>query len=120
VAAALSDTLLYLNMVLFFLTCIAYAGVALALTLAALVWYIRPFPISPDLPGPKRHWLLGVTFGDSEEFLVKESNNNKPENFDWNHWPSLSLAISRRFGFRTWGGPTLNIGFGGAFFNVGT
>ena len=110
--------------ILFLLTCIAYTVGASILSLLILFWYIRPFRVSTDVPGPKRHWLLGVGFGDGDEFTESSSttttkNDTSPEVFDWGHWPTLSLTISRRHNFRTWGGPTLNIGFGGAFFNVG-
>lgn len=84
---------------------------SLAILLAAGLWYVRPFPIDPKLPGPKRHPIFGVTFED-------ESTECFDEAFEWAKWPTLSVELSRRWDFRTWGGPTLNIGFGGAFFNV--
>lgn len=102
-------------MLWFLLTGLAYAAGGLLVTLMALWWWIRPFPVDPSVPGTKRHWLLGTTFEDNENFL---SDKDK-EAFEWGHWPTLSLAVSRRYNFRTWGGPTVNIGFGGAFFNVG-
>ena len=101
----------------FLASCFAYTAGALLLAVLALWWKIRPFPVDPKVPGPKRHWLLGITFEDQDTFLNSSDNDN--EVFDWGHWPTLSLAVSRRFNFRTSGGPTINVGFGGATFNVG-
>lgn len=114
-----------MTLVVYLLTCVAHTAVVLALLLAAIFWYFRPFRVSSHLPGPQRHWLFGTTFGDSDVFLAVENNSNKKKTevettFDWEQWPTLSLAISRHLDFRIWGGTTLNIGFGGAFFNVGT
>lgn len=53
---------------------------------------------------------MGVLFNEASEIFS--------EGFGWDQWPSLSLVLSRRFKFQTWGGPTLNIGFGGAMFNI--
>ncbi|CAB9524875.1 Leukotriene-B(4) omega-hydroxylase 2 [Seminavis robusta] len=89
------------------------SGLLLLVSFLYIVWtWIRPFDIDPSLPGPKRAKLVGVTFEE-------ESNQCfDGDSFEWAKWPTLSLELSRRWNFHTWGGPTLNIGFGGAFFNV--
>ena len=82
----------------------------LAFLIALYVW-IQPKHVDASVPGPKRHPFFGVTFTDASDFLDGKA-------FDWALWPTLSLCMSRKFGFQTWGGPLLNVGFGGAFFNV--
>ena len=104
-------------MIWYILSMIAYIIGFLILSFVGFLWWIRPFKVSPDVPGPKRHWFLGIMFGDDDDFV--SSGSDKDLAFDWNHWPTLSLSISRRYNFQTWGGPTPNVGFGGAFFNVG-
>lgn len=91
---------------------VGYAVCGLAVVAACIFWWIRPFPISKDLPGPERSGWLGVTLGSESQELLKG------ESLEWGSWPTLGLELSRRYGFRTWGGPTLNLGFGGAFFYV--
>lgn len=81
----------------------------LVLVLVTLYFYAKPFSIDKSLPGPIRHWLWGTVF----EF---EGDNHEP--FTWDKWPTLALNVSRRFLYKTWGSPTLNIGFGGAFFYI--
>jgi hypothetical protein len=102
----------------FLLSAIGHLFGGLILSFAVFLWYVRPFPVSPDVPGPKRHWLFGVVFGDGDDSMQRDEQQQQ-RHFDWGHWPTMSLAISRRYNFRTWGGPSINLGFGGAFFNVG-
>mmetsp|Transcript_1973 Transcript_1973/g.3078 ORF Transcript_1973/g.3078 Transcript_1973/m.3078 type:complete len:528 (-) Transcript_1973:591-2174(-) len=75
--------------------------------------WVRPKYVDPKVPGPKRHFLLGITFGDLSDFFEDGL-------FGSHKWPTLTLLLSRQFDFQTWGGPTINLGFGtgGAFFNV--
>jgi cytochrome P450 len=101
-----------LHDVVSFIELIRYVIVSLVVVASVLFWRTRPFRISKDLPGPERYGWFGVTLGGETGEILKG------ESFDWGHWPTLGLELSRRYGFRTWGGPTLNIGFGGAFFNV--
>jgi hypothetical protein len=89
------------------------AGVGVFLVSITLVYIqIRPKYVDPKVPGPMRHFFLGITFSEASELLDGEI-------FNGDKWPKLTLALSRRFDFQTWGGPTINLGgFGGAFFNV--
>ena len=75
-----------------------------------LLFYLKPFRVDRSVPGPKRTPFVGVLFNEASEIFS--------EGFGWDQWPSLSLVLSRRFKFQTWGGPTLNLGFGGAMFNI--
>ena len=105
-AATMSRLLLTL------LTHILYAiGGLFGSILLVYIW-IRPKHVDSSLPGPKRHWLLGATFGESSKMLDGGFGGDK--------WPTLSVILSRKYDFQTWGGPSLNLGFGGAFFNVVT
>ena len=82
-------------------------GLVLVSLVLVYIW-VRPSYVDPKVPGPKRHLLLGVTFGEASEILE--------DGFGYDKWPTLSILLSRRFDFQTWGGPTINFGFGGAFF----
>ena len=97
---------------------IGYTLLGLSLSLIAIWIWIRPYRLSLDVPGPKRHFLFGTTFGFEEDGEGSADKKKKQKAFDWGHWPTLSLEISRKHQFRTWGSPTLNIGFGPCFFNV--
>ncbi|KAL7557026.1 hypothetical protein ACA910_014239 [Epithemia clementina (nom. ined.)] len=90
---------------------IVWGAAVVVLMLGLLYWWIRPFQIDPNIPGPCRNGLIGVTFSDTKELM-------DGAHFNWAHWPTLSILLSRQYNFQTWGGPTLNIGFGGAFFNI--
>lgn len=64
---------------------------------------VRPRPVPPSLPGPKRYPLVGI--------LPHVINT-------WEDWPEESVRLSEKYG-RTWGGPVPNVpGLNGAFFFV--
>jgi hypothetical protein len=99
-------------MLLFLVSTTDYATVVVFLSLAFVVLcYMTHMNVSLGLPGPKRHGLLGVGFGNSD---VSMSTN------DATKWLTLPLGISRRFiAFETWDGQTLNIGNRDALCSVG-
>ena len=92
-----------------------YLIVFLTLSLLCFMFYVRPLHVPITVLGPKRSGLLGVMFEEESKDTFGEG-----QSFEWSKWPTLSLALSRRFNFQTWGGPTLNIGdkhlFGWFFF----
>jgi len=88
-----------------------YCCVFFVVTLILLYYLFRPSKVDADLPGPSRNAIIGATF-EAEAQLF----DNK-EDF-WSSWPKFSLILCRKFNFRTWGAPTLNIGFGGSFFVI--
>eukprot|EP00978_Attheya_sp_CCMP212_P016467 scaffold43153_cov45-Attheya_sp.AAC.1 len=99
---------------------VLYGVGILVIFLGVLYWAVKPQYVDPHLPGPKRAPFFGVTFGaESKEFGGAVGGEDpQASSFEWSKWPTLGLELSRQYGFRTWGGPTLNIGFGGAFFNI--
>ena len=76
---------------------ILWSAAFLLSVLVLLFLWVRPKSIDPRLPGPKRHPLLGITFFD-----MSELTNGIP--FDWAHWPTISVVLSRLYKFHTWGG----------------
>lgn len=62
-----------------------------------LYLWVRPTPIDPCVPGPRRHAFVGVTFSEMSELM-----HGVP--FDWSHWPILSILLSKHYNFQTWGG----------------
>jgi len=93
------------------LSYLCYAVVILFLSIVTVYTCIRPKHVDESVPGPKRIPWLGVTFGDESDVYLASD-------FTWSKWPTLSILLSKQYDFQTWGGPTLNIGFGGAFFNI--
>mmetsp|Transcript_37818 Transcript_37818/g.92050 ORF Transcript_37818/g.92050 Transcript_37818/m.92050 type:complete len:104 (+) Transcript_37818:114-425(+) len=87
------------------LTFVGYSFLGLSLALSAIWFWIRPYPLSLEVPGPKRHFLFGTTFefeeDDKEDGKDSTDKKKNQEPFDWGHWPTLSLEVSRRFQFRT-------------------
>jgi len=90
---------------------LGWVFVTIAVGSTLLFLWLRPQYVDPSVPGPRRHPLLGVTFGDTKDYM-------DGVDFSWPRWPTLSIVLSRNWKFQTWGGPTINLGFGGAFFNV--
>ena len=82
-----------------------------ALSLALLYLWVRPKSVDSHIPGPIRHKWFGIGFAPESELAPGVA-------FEWSRWPTIAAILSERWNYRTWGGPTLNVGFGGAFFNV--
>ena len=82
----------------------------LLLLLLTMLFWLRPHRVDHTLPGPKRHWLLGVTFADDD--FSELIPNKEAATFDdyWARWPTLSMILSQQYHYQTWGGPTLNLG----------
>jgi len=68
-------------------------GVGLLLVSLVLVYiWVRRDPPPPKVPGPNRHFLLGVTFGEVSEIFE--------DGFGYGKWPTLSISLSRRIDFQ--------------------
>lgn len=97
-----------------FLSCAGYGVSLFLIAFSVFLWWIWPLKISDDVPGPKRTRKL---FGYSV-MSFSQSDNAQFLDGGWDQWPTIGLNMARRCCFQTWGAPTPNIGFGGAFFSV--
>jgi hypothetical protein len=74
-------------------------GLLLALPFLALLllifWFWRPFPVSPNVPGPPLFPGLGLLW-----FPMRH----------WSNWPTVCYETSQTFHHATWGGPCLRYG----------
>jgi hypothetical protein len=63
--------------------------------LLLLFWFWRPFPVSPNVPGPPLFPGLGLLW-----FPMRH----------WSNWPTVCCETSQSFHHATWGGPCLRYG----------